>query len=241
VRPLLRKAVSPVREWLRARGYDVVRYPPFGGDLISLVSQRKIDCVLDVGAFQGTTGRLLRDLGYRGRIVSFEPAQANFDHLVRESRDDSEWEVHRVGLGSESGTRELRLLSSSGSNSFLQPNELALEQLPDQFAERGSEVTEVTTLDDVFAAATASCENVFLKIDTQGWDVEVVRGARKSLSRVALLQIELAFQQTYHGQPHYIEVLAELASLGFQPAYIYPTYRVRSGLIAEADCILLPA
>jgi hypothetical protein len=87
---------SVVRELLRRAGYDVSRYSPSDPLQELLVSQR-IDCVLDVGAFTGTTGLRLRTLGYAGPIVSFEPASATFEELSRTASGDPLWHVQGSG------------------------------------------------------------------------------------------------------------------------------------------------
>jgi FkbM family methyltransferase len=235
----LRPPARFVRSALRRRGYDVVPTQPFGAELVALLRRLDIDCVLDVGAFTGTYGRMLRELGYRGRIVSFEPASENFDALVREAAGDPAWETRRVGVGRAPGRLDLLLTGSAGCNSFLEPNAFAMGELPRMFGRKGVETVEVTTIDEAFDDATRGARAVFLKVDTQGYDLEVIRGAEASLPRVAALQVELALQRTYEGQPGYIEVLAELAEVGFAPAQLTPTYRDSHGRIAECDCVLV--
>ena len=231
-----------VRSLLRRRGLDVVPHRPFGeeaADLVALLERLRVDCVLDVGAFTGTYGRMLRKLGYRGRIVSFEPASESFGALAREATADRDWEVQHVGLGSAAGTMELRLSGSAGSNSFLAANDYALAELPRIFRQRGVETVGVTTVDAVFDDATRGTTSVFLKIDTQGFDLEVIRGAAGSLERIVALQVELPLQATYEGQPDYLELLTDLAARGFEPAQLYATYRDSAGRIVECDCVLI--
>lgn len=62
-----------LRRAVRRLGIDVVRHRPAGHDLVRLLHRYEIDLVLDVGAHRGDFGALLREAGYRGRIVSFEP------------------------------------------------------------------------------------------------------------------------------------------------------------------------
>jgi FkbM family methyltransferase len=228
-----------VRSALRGRGFDVVPYPAFGMALIALLRRLEVDCVLDVGAFTGEYGRGLRDLGYRGRMVGFEPSSENFEQLAREAEGDSAWEARRVAVGSAPGTLELHLLGSRGSHSLLVPNAYAVGEMPRVFTERGSEAVEVTTVDDVFDEATRGATSVFLKVDTQGFDLEVIRGAASSLERLAAVQVELALQQTYEGQAGYLDLLAALDERGFAPALLFPTFSDSKGRIVECDCVLI--
>jgi FkbM family methyltransferase len=231
-----------VRPLLRRHGLDVVPHLPFGeeaADLVALLERLRIDCVLDVGAFTGTYGRMLRELGFRGRIVSFEPASESFGALAREAAADRDWEARHAGVGSAAGTMELHLSGSAGSNSFLAANDYALAEMPRVFRQRGVETVAVTTVDAVFDDATRGATSVFLKIDTQGFDLEVIRGAATSLERIVALQVELPLRPTYEGQPGYLELLGDLAARRFEPVQLYATYRDSAGRIVECDCVLI--
>jgi FkbM family methyltransferase len=234
-----RSIAGVVRAALRRTRVQVVPYPEFGAELLGLLNRLEVDCVLDIGAFTGTYGRMLRDLGYRGRIVSFEPASENFNLLVREADGDGAWETRRIAVGSAAGTLELHLTGMPGSNSLLAPNAYALGEMPRFFRRRGSEEVEVTIVDDVFEESTDGAASVFLKVDTQGFDLEVIRGAASSLERLAAVQVELAFQRTYEGQPSYLELLAALDERGFAPALLFPTFSDSKGRIVEGDCVLI--
>jgi FkbM family methyltransferase len=216
-----------------------VRYPPFGADLVALFAALGVDCVLDVGAFHGTYGRMLRDLGYRGRMVSFEPASENFKVLAHEAAGDHRWDVQQVAMGSSPATLDLLLTGSPGCNSLLPANDFARRELPRMFELRGREQVEVITIDSVYDDLVRGTNAVFVKIDTQGFDLEVLRGAARSLERIAALQIELALQTTYEQQPAYLDVLSELKRNGFHPAQLFPTYSDSAGHIAECDCVLI--
>lgn len=236
---VLRRPAHFLRGKLRRRGFDIVPYPAYGRALVELLQRLHVDCVLDVGAFIGEYGRMLRDLGYSGRIVGFEASSENYALLERESAGDPAWEARCVAVGSAPGTLELHLMGSAGSHSLLVPNTYAAGEMPRVFKERGMETVEVTTIDDVYDGATRGASSVFLKVDTQGFDLEVIRGAAASLERVAAVQVELSLQQTYEGQPGYRELLAELEGRGFSPALLFPTFSDKAGRIVECDCVLI--
>jgi FkbM family methyltransferase len=185
------------RSWLRSRRYDVIRHPAgteYGGHLVELLTRLRIDCVLDVGAHDGIYGSLLRQLGYTGRIVSFEPVEANFERLRR--RAGSDWTVVRLALGSASGEKRITLARDPMLHSFLQPNPYGLEALPDQIPTVGSETVQVARLDEVYDEYVRPGDRVFLKVDTQGYDADVLDGAGDRLADVLALQVELAARAT---------------------------------------------
>ena len=85
-----------------------------------LLDSHKISLVLDVGANTGQFARRLRsDLGYRNRIVSFEPLSAAFRELERSAHGDPRWEVFRLALGDTEEDREINIANNSCSSSLL--------------------------------------------------------------------------------------------------------------------------
>ena len=78
---------------------------------------------------------------------------------------------------------------------------------------------------------------VFLKTDTQGWDLEVLNGAAGCIEHVVGLMMEIHFEQTYEGGPLYLQELQSLARLGFVPTGIFSIFRGETGAIVEADCV----
>jgi methyltransferase, FkbM family len=203
--------------------------------LRALLDILRIDCVLDVGAHVGSYGLTLRNLGYTGRLVSFEPVAANVEELRR--RADRDWVVVQKAVGKESGRRSIKLTGGSMQHSFLSPSAYGRSLAPLVFETVGEEVVDVVRLDDVFADFVSPGERVFLKIDTQGLDLDVLMGAESSLSSIAALQFELALRHTYEDQPDYLAVLAWLRQRGFEPTGIFPFLSDRDLFVVEAECV----
>ena len=146
--------------------------------LMEFLESRDIDVVFDVGANEGFFGEFLRQEGYRGLIVSFEPLDQVFGALERRASGDSGWEVHRVGLGDTPGAAVINVSEASVFSSLLPHRDAALS-----FDARSApERTEKITLDtlDSFAGRFAG-RRCFLKIDTQGYEHQVLCGATATL------------------------------------------------------------
>ena len=89
-------------------GIYISSYPPphsFGHQLRDFLSQMEINVVLDVGAFVGNYATTLREAGYRGRIISFEPVPASYDRLHARMHHDSLWCGQPFGLSDENRRR----------------------------------------------------------------------------------------------------------------------------------------
>jgi FkbM family methyltransferase len=202
-----------------------------------------IDCVLDVGANTGQfVDRLRGDLGYRGHVASFEPAPASYEQLVRRWGTDARWRGFCCALGRERGTAELNLFTPDSSlNSLLGPSAFGSDRFAALKLEPRKERVEVHRLDDVFGeAVTPLVEPVtFLKLDTQGFDLEVLHGATAVLDHVAALVTELPVVPIYEGMPTLVDALGHLQDLGFEITGMFPVTRDRDGLGAvEFDCVL---
>jgi FkbM family methyltransferase len=212
-----------------------------GAHVGELLARREVDVVADVGAHLGQFGRLVRSEGYAGRIVSFEPVLAVYAALVKGcTAADPAWEAHRLALGSADETRTIGVARSTDFSSFRAPNERSLAEFAGYSAVEREEAVPVRRLDTV--AADYGLDDpelrIFLKLDTQGWDLDVLRGADATLARVVAVQTELPVQALYEGLPSAEEVLAHLEALGFAETARFPVTHDADGRPLEVDCIM---
>jgi len=225
-------------------GYDLIRKEKNHGSLHShlpnVLGKLAIDCVLDVGANTGQYGRLLRASGFRGRIVSFEPVRATFEELVRQAQGDAAWSCVHAALGRAEGRQTINVSAASKLSSFREPSAAGVRRLPARIAAAQREEVAVRRLDAVFAELPAPRPaRVLLKMDTQGYDLEVFAGAEGCLPSVAALQSELAVERLYEGMPDYVEALSVYRRAGFELTGLFPIYRDGASLIVgEMDCVM---
>lgn len=202
-----------------------------------IIAAHAIDLIVDVGANVGQYKDFLRlEAGYGGDIVSFEPQPGLAALLDEKAREDAGWSVHHCGLGSEEAELTLNVMEESPFTSFLQPDNGAFHQFDglNQIKER--HVVPVKRLD---AVPLPGGRAIFLKCDTQGFDMQVVRGATGILDRVRALQMELPIASIYEGVPHYCDTLRELEGLGFTPAGFFVVSHDRKLAGIEFDCLLV--
>jgi len=233
-------AAQAIRAALRRAGIEISRYPAattLEGHLRQLLRALAIGCVLDVGAHRGEYGTLLRRIGYQGRIVSFEPNPAEHEIVARVASSDSRWEARQVALGSDTRSRLLNVAASTDLASFLQPSERGEQYFAEAISKRENVMVEVSTLADVLSELELT-EPVFLKTDTQGFDLEVLRGASDRLGDLAGVQAELALVPAYDQAPRYLEVLDYMEKYGFEVTGFFPVLRDLQRLtLLEVDCI----
>ena len=227
-------------------GYDVQRFEPassHAAQLRAILATHRINLILDVGANIGQFGRELRDhVGYDGRIVSFEPMRSAHEALTQVATGDALWEVApRSALGAHSGSVTLNIAGNrySASSSVLDMLPSHLEAAPES-GYVGSEVVPLEPLDAVAPGYFRGDSRAFLKIDTQGYESEVLRGAAETLGRVVGVQLELSLVPLYEGQRLMPELLEHLSRLGFElwgvaPAFVDP----RTGRMLQIDATLV--
>lgn len=175
----------------------------------------RIDTVLDVGANVGQFGTELRhQFGFRGRIVSFEPLTDAFEMLAATARRDPKWQALNLALGDQRTTLDINIASNSESSSLLAMLGPHVQAAP-YSAYCGLERVAVETLDALFDDVCAGSENIYLKIDTQGYESHVLRGASRSLERIDTVQLELSLTPLYAGQQLFHELCDDMIGRGY--------------------------
>ena len=188
-----------------------------------------IDVVLDVGANEGSFGRALRADGYAGRIVSFEPLSHAYAKLERAAEADPAWQCMRVALGAQSGRAVLNVAGNWASSSLL-PMKRRLRRADPRFAYVETEEVDVATLDELRPRFVQPNDRLYLKLDVQGFELEVLRGAEETLLQADVLNVELSLTRLYDKAPLLDEVVAELERRAFvliqtEPTFVHPKTR----------------
>ncbi len=207
-----------------------------------VLARHQINCVIDVGAHNGEHGRMLRGIGYSGSIVSFEPVEGSFRALEASMAQSPPWTGHRVALGSEPG--RLRMTVFEEDTSFSAGPRPTAQGRRLFSALRGKETTEtveVRALDDLFDEITSDLTEprVMLKVDVQGLEWDVLRGAAESLRKVRAVQIETAVIPLYEAAHPYTDVLGLLRAAGLELSGLFPVSRDDDLRILELDCLVV--
>jgi FkbM family methyltransferase len=237
-----------VREAVRRLGYEVVPTRDLEDHALvrhlqDLFGTLAIRCVLDVGANRGQYRQFLRDrVGYDGLIISFEPVAANAAGLRAAAAGDAGWIIRDHALGAEEGEAEINVMTADSLSSFRSP----APEMPPMFravnvVERRERVA-IRRLDaviDEVERGGGALGNIYLKLDTQGFDLEVVGGAAATLGRVCALQTELSMRPLYRDAPTYRETLDALTARGFSVTAICPVSRDERMRVVELDCVMV--
>lgn len=229
------RAMVAVATGLAKRGFELRRHP--AGRRQSVLARYGVDLVLDVGAANGGYGRSLRSFGYTGEIVSFEPQASAFAELQQVVAGDPLWAARPLALGAEPGTAEINVASNSRSSSLLPMLDAHLDAAPSVHYV-GAETITVSTL-DAEAAELVAGRRPFLKIDTQGFEREVLAGGPATVKACLGLQLELSLVPLYEGGMLIDEAMSWAYDHGFCMVGLEQGYAAPSGEILQIDGVFV--
>jgi FkbM family methyltransferase len=196
----MRRPARIVQELAHRLGVEITRYTPRNFGRLrrrELLRSGAIDLLVDVGAADGAWAAQARTLGYAGAIVSFEPRVDAFGTLQARADADGAWRCECVAVGAAAGRATLLL---DGQSSTLGHGAGAVE-------------VRVAPLDELLEESSA--RRAYLKIDVEGHELDVLRGASALLRRCAAVEIETAFTPRRSGQAPAHEAIALLWEHGF--------------------------
>jgi FkbM family methyltransferase len=231
-----------IRRTARSLGVDVIRWRPQSSPdaaLAKMLAHHRIDTVLDVGANEGQYARLLREIGYRGRIVSFEPLSTVYQRLQEVAAHDPLWIVApRTAIGNQEGTVRINVASNNGASSSILPMLQAHQHAAPQVAYVGFEIAPIAPLDCAASDFLGDGQNIFLKADVQGFELEVLQGAAELLHKIAGIQLEVSLVPLYEGQALFSTLIDRVRRDGFSVWGILPgLVDGSSGRLLQADVI----
>ena len=218
-----------VKRAARGAGFDLTRHRP---DFVDLMRHHAITTVLDVGANEGQYAVELREHGYGGQIVSFEPITQPFEVLARKAAADPQWDAMQLALGESQGEMDIFVSAKSVFSSFKGLSDYSKQNFQGAAAER-TERVRIERLDGFLAQQSLDLGRTYLKIDTQGFEKEVLVGAGETLHQIRVVQAELALQPLYEGQESWIETIRWMEAQGFR------TVLAKENGIDRARCELL--
>lgn len=206
---------------------------------VKQLEAHRVDTVIDIGANSGQYASDLRMAAYTGRIVSFEPLSEAFSLLLRNASKDPLWECRQCAVGDVDGMISINVAGNAGASSSILP---MLKSHQDAFPPAnyiGTEQVPIHRLDGLTPKVVGPNSVVFLKIDVQGFEKQVIAGAQSTISdHVVGMQLELSFIPLYEGGMLIREALDVVYALGFTLTGLLPGFAdPRTGRMLQADGI----
>lgn len=208
-----------IKNLFRLVGFEIRRKGSFlSGEnhhLTALLNLLNTDLLLDVGGNVGDFAKKVRSSGYAGTILSIEPLTEAHQQLTKRAKSDPKWIVFRqLALGEKDREGSLHIANNLVSSSFLPMMKVHLDAAPHS-AYVGMETVPIRRLAPLWPEISAGFQSVFLKLDVQGYEWQVLQGALPVLSEIAGIQIELNVDYLYDGQKSWLELIQFLESQDF--------------------------
>jgi len=234
--------IVAIQHFLKKRGFKIGKYPePDRLRRLKALNHFGITKVFDIGANTGTYGIELRSLGYKGDIFSFEPTQLAYSLLEKKCSKDTKWNCFKIGLGNKDEELEINISLNSKSSSILDMLPIHILNAPDS-KYINKEIIKIKTLNELLPSLCTKEDRILLKIDTQGYEKNVLLGGDAVLNRISLIQVELSFKPLYKGESDFWQMNEYIQSLGFQlfsletdESFSNP----KSGELLQVDCIFV--
>lgn len=217
-----------IKRFIRISGFDVRKYHPYqdaSRRLLSSLQRREVAVVLDVGANEGQFARSTRRAGYRGRMISFEPLSDAHGRLLVNAKHDHLWSVApRCAVGASSGELQINIAANSGSSSILNMLHRHIAGDP-KSVYVGKETVTMITLDGFLDCQPDLAHTpIALKIDTQGYEAEVLAGLKKWSDRVQVIFVEMSLVPLYQDQINFVDLYRMIEDRGYRCISVEPGF-----------------
>lgn len=207
---------------------------------LKMLNDRGIRTLIDCGANRGQYVENLKKEGWKGRVFSFEPLRDEYSELSEKAAADPDWTAYHFALGEEEASMEIHVAGNSYSSSLLDFRSEFTDLRPDAKPTE-TQVINVRSLDEVIATESLDMDGpVMMKLDVQGFELSVLRGAAEFLKQVSILQCELALIPSYEEAPTFHETKSFLEARGFVLAHLIDGHANHlTGELREVDGIFL--
>lgn len=229
-----RVGLRVIPEW-RLHGLPQSQY------LSRLFKEGRVSSVIDVGANAGQYYDFLRnEVGFLGPVLSIEPISSLAQRLSARAQKQSQWKVENLALGPSEGRVEFNVMEHSEFSSLLAPTEFTKDYFSHGGAIRESVNVAMETLDQMILRYSDFLgDRIYLKLDTQGYDLLVMEGLKGEQERVIAVQTEASITPLYDGAPDYHKSITSLTERGYTLSGFYPNNTGHFPRLLEFDCHLI--
>lgn len=198
----------------------------------SLINRLDVNTLIDIGANKGQFALLCRILKPSLRIFSFEPLAGPAGTCQSIFKDDHKVKIFNVAIGATNEEKTIHLSKRDDSSSLLELTPLQNELFPGTF-EVDTLKVEQKKLSDILNPTEIRAP-ALLKIDVQGYELEVLKGSMELFDEIELIYVELSFLELYSGQPVAREIIDFLTENNFLLSGVYNLVQ-HKGIAVQAD------
>lgn len=204
-------------------------------ELLELLRDKPPKVIYDIGANVGTWTLLAKVIFSEAQVHAFEPLAKHVAGFKNIKGSVGSIHLHPVALGNTKATQVMQVASFSDASSLVEMGSRMAEDF--KVNKAGEETVAVERLDD-YAAANGLPAPDLLKLDVQGYELEVFRGAERCLHRARAVISEVSFVEFYPKQCRFEDVVTFLAEHGFRVhAFAFGT--VLGKPVSQTDVLFL--
>jgi len=185
--------------------------------LVLSLKENEIDFIFDIGANEGQFIKELRYYGYKDDVLSFEPYLEAHSRLMLNSAKDKKWNVYKpIAIGNKNSSNFMNISKNSVSSSILKIKKEHIDNAPESEIVNQQSIIE-KKLENIFNELDLNLNNkkLFLKIDTQGYEFEVLKGAERILTQFKGVLVEVSLVELYEGQKNWLQIVEFMRTNGF--------------------------
>ncbi len=184
---------------------------------------------------------LRKQAGFKGYIFSFEPNPDQAALARKRAEGDDKWIVSELAISDRDGTAEFNVMQADQFSSLSTPSHEDVKLFTEMNAIRKTITVQTERLETALRRLQAEYgfARPFLKMDTQGYDVKVVKGSSESVREFLGLQSELAIVKTYADSVDFREAITEYENHGFTLSAFVPNNSGHFPILVEVDCIMV--
>lgn len=181
-------------------------------ELENLIKDLKFETILDIGSNKGQFILLVEKFFKNKTIYSFEPISEILDKQKKFFRYKKNITFFNIGIGEKSQKKKFYITNRKDSSSFLKVDK-NINKNKDYNIKEQREI-QIKPLDEIMINANL-ISPILIKIDVQGYELEVLKGSTCLLKKVKYIIIEISKKEIYLGQPIANEVIEYLHKLNF--------------------------
>jgi len=193
--------------------------------------------IVDIGANNGQFTLASRKHNKESNIYAFEPLSKPAETFSSIFRDDPKVKLFRVAVGPEARRSVMNVSRSNDSSSILPISDLQNELFPNTYKDSSEEIVEETL--ESLLGNNEIIAPALLKIDVQGYELEVVKGSRACLDSFIHVYCECSYVPLYESQPLASEIVEYMMEAGFYLHGVYNTCYTKHGVAIQSDFLFM--
>ncbi len=227
--------------FLKCFGYQIKSVQQLPNEnLLGITKRYNIRTILDAGANEGQFALWSRKFFPEASVYSFEPVESTFKRLKRIAREKPRWHVFQVALSDTCEDRQIfHHINHPSSSSLHESTAVELALFPET-QEKVLENVSCVTLDHWLNKSNISLkEDILLKLDVQGHETCVLKGAKSVLELTSVVITEVIVGGLYREQSQFVEIVNLLSEANFQFQGVLEHGFDKSAAIISLDAVFV--